>query len=114
MKAKKGDEMNLKQKDALIELMQYYSESCKYTGDPNKLSYILEQFSIGYMNQIDLLKALNQVKDLYTQMKLDNFVANFKYEYEANENPIENIERYKMKNEIDEILKFTDNVIYYK
>ena len=47
-------------------------------------------------------------------MKLDDFVANFKYEYEANEDPIENIEKYKMINKIDEILKFTDNVIYYK
>jgi hypothetical protein len=29
-------------------------------------------------------------------MKLDDFVANFKYEYEANINPIENIEKYMM------------------
>ena len=106
--------MNLKQKDALIELMQYFSENCKFTGNPIKLSNIIELFSTGFMNQIDLLKALQEVKDQYTQMKLDDFVANFKYEYEADENPIENIEKYKMKKEIDEILKFTDNMIYFK
>ena len=116
LKMQKKDQLDLAVRDLLIELCQYFSANCKYTGDADYVMNLLFNYQRGMINLVSLKNELKDVKAKYIQMQLDDFCEKYAEiePYKLEEKPLENREKYTWTNNLKELLKFTDNVIYYK
>jgi len=114
MNQEKSQDISIGQRDLLLLLMKYYSPHCKFTHDPKAVPDIIRKFKIGMMNEYNLQLEVQKVKDMYEQLRKEDFADKYDDSYVNIPNPAQNRGKYMMTRDQKELLQFTDNVIFYK
>ena len=84
--------------------------------DPESEEYkkIKRQFNAGFLTADDLKKEINK---MYIKQDLsikEEFLRSYNPNYQVGLKPLENQQRYKFEKSPEKVLRFVDNLIYFK
>lgn len=104
MNQEKSQDISIGQRDLLLLLMKYYSPHCKFTHDPKAVPDIIRKFKIGMMNEYNLQLEVQKVKDMYEQLRKEDFADKYDDSYVNIANPAQNRGKYMMTRDQKELL----------
>jgi hypothetical protein len=98
----------------MILILKYLSPLCKYTGNSSELEQAISKYGRGNKTSGELKQDIKRFKRIFDTGEKDEFSKHYTDVYLNNPDPLNDNDQYKFLGSKEDIIQFTDNVIFFK